>query len=120
MMRASHSAPTRDRLAGACRSAAAAIGLAPGAFRYSDQIRWVVWFVAGCSGLVAAALLVLWAASGFGSLGVSGHGLVALVLGIVFTTALGIALMALSFYSDHGSEAEDTARSDAAAKGDAD
>jgi hypothetical protein len=120
MMRASHSVLTRDRLAGACRSAASAIGLAPGAFRYSEQIRWVVWFVAGCSALVAAALVVIWAASGFGTLGVSGHGLVALVLGIVFTTALGIALMALSFYSDHGSEPEPISRSDAQAKDDAD
>jgi hypothetical protein len=38
----------------------------------------------------------------------------------VFTTALGIALMALSFYSDHGGESEDSSRSDAAAKSDAD
>jgi uncharacterized membrane protein len=119
-MRATRSVLTFERFAGACRSAASAIGLAPGAFAYSNQIRRVVWFVAGCSALVAAALLVLWAASGFGSLGVSGHGLVALILGIVFTTALGIALMALSFYSDHGGESEDTARSDAATKGDAD
>jgi len=67
---------------------------------YSAHIRWFVWFVVACSGLIAATLLGLWALSGFGALGIGGHGLVALILGIVFTSALAIALMALSFYSD--------------------
>jgi len=37
---------------------------------------------------------------------------VALILGIVFTTGLGIALMALSFYSDRSGHSEDIHRSD--------
>lgn len=84
----------------ACRVAAAAAGLTPGALPYGKHIRWAIWYVAGCGGLIGGALLVLWAASGFADLGISGHGLVALILGILFTTALGIGLMALSFYSD--------------------
>jgi hypothetical protein len=84
----------------ACRVAAAAAGLTRGALPTGAHIRWAIWYVAGCSGLIGGALLVLWASSGFADLGVSGHGLVALILGILFTTALGIGLMALSFYSD--------------------
>jgi hypothetical protein len=97
----------------ACKIAAAAAGLTPGALPYGEHIRWAVWFVAGCSGLIGATLLVLWAASGFADLGVSGHGLVALILGVVVTTALGIGLMALSFYSDRsGTDRHGTDRHD--------
>ena len=84
----------------ACKVAAAAAGLTRGPLPYGEHIRWVVWYVIGCAALIGGALLALWAASGFGDLGISGHGLVALILGILFTTALGIGLMALSFYSD--------------------
>ncbi|HMA14162.1 MAG TPA: hypothetical protein VKP12_05215 [Kiloniellaceae bacterium] len=89
-----------DSVMKACRVAAAAAGLTRGELPYGEHIRWVVWYVIGCAGLIGGALLVLWAVSGFAELGIGGHGLVALILGILFTTALGIGLMALSFYSD--------------------
>ncbi|HEY9538672.1 MAG TPA: hypothetical protein VIS03_13865 [Kiloniellaceae bacterium] len=102
MMSPTPSRPSFDRFAGACRAAVSALGLTPGAQGFSNQIRWAIGFVAACSVLIGLALFILWALAGFGDLGVSGHGLVALILGIVFTTALGIGLMALSFYGDHG------------------
>jgi hypothetical protein len=75
-------------------------------------MRWIVGFVAGCSVLISIALLILWALTGFADLGVTGHGLVALILGIVFTTALGIGLMALSFYSDRSGQRDAVDRCD--------
>jgi drug/metabolite transporter (DMT)-like permease len=99
------------RLARACKRALAAMGVQSEAFPFDDRMRWIVGFVAGCTVLVGVALLILWAQTGFEDLGVSGHGLVALILGIVFTTGLGIALMALSFYSDRSSQHEDVERS---------
>jgi len=87
------------------------MGVPSEAFHFDGRMRWIVGFVAGCSVLVGVALLILWALTGFADLGVSGHGLVALILGIVFTTGLGIALMALSFYSDRSGQREDVERS---------
>src|SRR3546814_8803782 len=86
---------------------------------YSKQSLWVIVFVVACIVLVGATLLVLWTVAGFGDLDVGGHGLVALILGIVFTTALGIGLMALSFYGDHSDQPEDSRRSDAKVERDA-
>src|SRR3546814_2142329 len=112
--------PTLFRsLTRACSTASSALGLTAGAAPYSNQIRWVIGFVAACIVLVGATLLVLWTVAGFGDLGVSGHGLVALILGIVFTTALGIGLMALSFYGDHSDQPEESRRSDATVERDA-
>jgi len=75
-------------------------------------MRWIIVFAAACSALVGAALLMLWAFTGFADLGLSGHGLVALTLGIVLTTGLGGVLMALSFYNEARHEGEDLRRSD--------
>jgi hypothetical protein len=100
MKEETHSFVSRDALTRAWRIATSAVGLTSDAFPYREQVRWAVWFVVACSGLLAGTLLLLWALSGFEDLGLSGHGLVALILGIVFTSALGIALMALTFYSD--------------------
>lgn len=80
----------------ACARTAAALGLRWG----GKHLRWALWYVLGCSGLIGGALLGLWASTGFAEIGLSGHGLVALVLGVLFSTGLAIGLMALSFYSD--------------------
>jgi hypothetical protein len=50
--------------------------------------------------------------TGFADLGLSGHGLVALTLGIVFTTGLGGVLMALSFYNERHQGREEVRQSD--------
>jgi hypothetical protein len=86
------------------------MGVLSGTVHFGGRIRWIVGFATGSSILVGAALLILWALTGFADLGVSGQGLVALILGIVFSTALGSALMALSFYGDHNSQREDVER----------
>jgi len=62
--------------------------------------RWIFYFVAGAVAFMAFCLLVLWASNGFQSLGIGTAGLIGLILGSLLTTALGIALMGLVFYSD--------------------
>src|SRR3546814_20732481 len=95
-----HHVPPLARLTRACSTASSALGLTAGVAPYSNQIRWVIGFVAACIDLVGATLLVHWTVAGFGDLGVSGHGLVAPILGIVFTPALGLGLLSISFYAD--------------------
>ena len=59
-----------------------------------------VRFFLGCIALVGAALLAIWAANGFASLGLGGNGLVALILGVVCTSVLAVGLMTLVFYGE--------------------
>lgn len=63
-------------------------------------MKWMIWFGAICIAAVFVSLLVLWLATGAASLGLSGHGLVAIILGFVLTTSVAAALMALTFYSN--------------------
>lgn len=93
-------APLHGGVTKFCERTAAALGLRWG----GKHLRWAVWYVIGCSGLIGGALLALWAASGFADIGLSGHGLVALILGVLLTTGLAIGLMALSFYSDRSGD----------------
>ena len=69
-------------------------------------MKWIVGFSTACVGAVAALLLVIWATVGFASMGLSGHGVVAITLGIIFSTAIAVALMALIFYSDRSARDE--------------
>jgi hypothetical protein len=64
-------------------------------------LRRPITFVAICGSIVLALLLLIWASSGFGELGMSGHGVAAMILGVLFTTVLGAGLMWLIFHS-HG------------------
>ena len=61
---------------------------------------WLLRFMAACVALVAAAAGVLWAAGGLDGLGLSGHGLAALIIGAVLTLLLTALLMGLVFYSN--------------------
>ena len=61
---------------------------------------WLVRFTLICLGSIAGVVLLLWAVNGFGDLGLDWQGALALVLGIVLTSGLGVGLMAASFYSD--------------------
>ena len=63
-------------------------------------MRWVVRFSAGCVGAVIVVLGLIWAFGGFDNLGLDTAGVIALSLGILFTVALGIGLMAAVFYSE--------------------
>ncbi|WP_340117861.1 hypothetical protein [Pelagibius sp. 7325] len=62
--------------------------------------RWLMAYCGTCGFLIAVALLALWAGNGFHGLGISGHGVVAVMLGVVVSVALAIGLMALVFFSD--------------------
>lgn len=63
-------------------------------------MRWLIAFGASSFGAVFAILLILWAIDGFHGLGIDTAGTVAVIFGALFTSALGVALMALIFYSD--------------------
>jgi hypothetical protein len=60
----------------------------------------VVRFTALCSAIVLGALLLLWAVTGFSGFGMGRHGIVATILGSVFSVLLAAALMGLPFYSE--------------------
>ena len=74
-------------------------------------MRWLAAFVALCLGLCAVALAAIWGftdlLSGHGVMGV--HGWIAMGLGVVFTSGLGVGLMGLVFYS-HRSHKDDDIR----------
>lgn len=63
-------------------------------------MRWLAIFGGSSVAMVAAVFGIIWAFEGFDGLGLSTHGMIALVVGVVFTTALGVVLMALVFHSD--------------------
>ncbi len=63
-------------------------------------VRWVIASAVTALCAIAAVLFLLWAFNGFEGLGIGATGTFALVLGVVCMIALGVALMALIFYSD--------------------
>lgn len=71
-------------------------------------MRWLAAFIAFNLGLCALLLALLWATTDlFQDDGVMGlHGWIAMGLGVIFTSALGVGLMSLVFYS-HRSRADD-------------
>ena len=69
-------------------------------------MRRIAGFSAACAGFVAAGVLIVWVMGGFEGGNLSGHGWVAYGLGAVLTSALGIGLMALVFYSDRSGRDE--------------
>ena len=97
------SLPEDDRTEGrdaAGRQPTAAISVKP------VSNKWLSSFSVACAGAVLAALVLLWAASGFADIGIHGVILVALIGGGVLSTALGIGLMALIFASQRGNHDE--------------
>jgi len=66
--------------------------------------RWLMTFLLACVLAIAFVLAALWAFNGFHGLGIGLWGTVALVCGVVFTSALGVALMALVFASDRSDQ----------------
>ncbi len=67
-------------------------------------MKWIVVFSSACVAAVAAVILAIWATVGFSGMGLSGHGVVAITLGITFSTAIAVALMALVFYSNRSQQ----------------
>lgn len=60
--------------------------------------RWVL--IVSCLGMVVLVLAVNWVLSGFHGLGLHTATAIALVLGTICATALGVVLMGLLFYSE--------------------
>ena len=77
--------------------------------REDRLMRRIMGFSTASLGFIALVVLIVWAMGGLegGDLGV--HGWIALVSGSVLTTALGVALMALAFYSDQSGHDESAA-----------
>ena len=73
-------------------------------------MRWLLTFVGFNALLFVVVLATLWAFGGFADYGLSGMGWFALILGIAFTSGLGVALMALVFYSARKDYDEDAYR----------
>jgi hypothetical protein len=63
-------------------------------------MRWIITFSAACIGATIVVLGLIWLFGGFDSLGLDSSGIIALSLGIIFTVALAVGLMALIFYSE--------------------
>lgn len=64
------------------------------------MMRWIALFATFSFGMVGATLSMLWALNSFHGLGMQGHLLIALLLGVFFTTLLGAGLMTLMFWSN--------------------
>ncbi len=73
---------------------------------------WLRLFLVVCPVLVVAALMGAWAALGFDRFGLSLHGLLAMILGAVLTSAVAIGLMALVFLSNRSGHDDDVGRPD--------
>src|SRR5262252_4740941 len=67
--------------------------------------RAMTLFAVASLGGIAAVLLALWGVGAFGGIGAGGA--IALLLGIAFTSVLGVGLMGLIFYSDRSNVDED-------------
>jgi len=62
-------------------------------------VHWLLVYAGTCTLLVGVAFGALWVFEGEDGFGLSLHGIIALVLAIVLTSAVGIGLMALLFHS---------------------
>ena len=65
-----------------------------------NVMRRMVGFSAACLGFIAVIMLLVWVMGGFEGANLGFHGWVAIVLGMVLTSVLGVVLMALVFHSD--------------------
>jgi len=62
--------------------------------------RWGLTFVAVSVAVIVLGYLVAWTANGFADIGLDLNGHIAMILGSILLSALGVGLMALMFYSD--------------------
>ncbi|HEY2890587.1 MAG TPA: hypothetical protein VGJ31_08155 [Dongiaceae bacterium] len=74
-------------------------------------MKWAFWFVPACMAGIAAVLVVIWLAGGFQGTALDANITVALVLGILFISLLGVGLMGLIFYSNRSGQDDEVYRS---------
>lgn len=72
--------------------------------------RWAIIFATASAGTVTAVLMMLWGLNGFHGLGLDTAGTIAVVLGATVTSAFGVGLMGLIFYSDRSKADEEAYR----------
>ena len=77
-------------------------------------LRWLIGYVLTTLSGIALVLLVLWALDGFQGFNLDAGASAAVVVGIAITSALGVGLMGLIFYSDRIGADEDAYRATAA------
>jgi len=61
---------------------------------------WAVILAGSCAAMAVVVIGSLWVLNGFHGVGVDATTLIALLAGTILSTALGVALMGLVFYSD--------------------
>ena len=74
-------------------------------------MKWVIWFILICLGLVVLFLIGAWGLGWLDSLGNNPNIAIAAGLGILISSALGAGLMALIFYSDRSGADESAGQS---------
>jgi hypothetical protein len=67
-------------------------------------MKWILSYSAVCCGAIGAVLVLAWAFGGIDTQGVSTHGIIAIVLGTMFTVLVAVGLMALIFYSNRSGQ----------------
>ena len=67
-------------------------------------MKWILTYSLACSGAIGAVLLLAWAFGGIETQGISTHGIIAMVLGPMFTVLVAVGLMALIFYSNRSGQ----------------
>src|SRR5262245_172958 len=70
-----------------------------GAIGGNPVLRWVLTFFGFNAALFAFVFFALWVTDSFGDYAMGTQGWVAMCFGVVLTSALGVGLMALVFYS---------------------
>ena len=67
-------------------------------------MKWTLTYSLACTGAIGAVLVLAWVFGGFDTEGVSTNGIVAMVLGTIFTVLVGVGLMALIVYSNRSGQ----------------
>ena len=73
-------------------------------------MKWIIWFILICLGVVVLFLLGAWGLGWLDTLGNNPHIAIAAGLGILISSALGAGLMALIFYSNRSGADEAAAQ----------
>ncbi|HKF62534.1 MAG TPA: hypothetical protein VKB42_14305 [Dongiaceae bacterium] len=74
-------------------------------------MKWIIWFILICLGVVVLFLLGAWCLGWLDALGNNPNIAIAAGLGILISSALGAGLMALIFYSNRSGADDAAARS---------
>jgi len=78
-------------------------------------LRWLIGYALTTLSGIAIVLLVIWGLDGFQGFNLGAGATATVVVGIAVTSALGVGLMGLVFYSDRINADEDAYRATAAA-----